>query len=1248
MSDQNIDLNDLLNSEEFRRRSEEINKVLDDSEAVVKQAFGSMSSTSKQEMQKIRGDLDAFGKYILKMEQGVASLEQQSTKVSGVRQQRVGGELEAARQALAANQAVYAELSMKAEAAAEANLRLCVRLEELRDEMKKLESAGQGNSDAFQDVKKEAASTAGALKGMEDRLKGMSQQTGICRGIIEGLDGVAGVAGVAQGALALFGKENEDLIRIISSLQAVQQMAVGVEVVAAAAHRNSAFQIKIVTGAKKAWAAATTFLNTQLGISVGLSKALMAGGVGLLIAGVGVLVGKLMSMGEESKTAGENVRDTMDTAAASYGKTKVELDKYIAILHDETAALSEKMKVQEYLQNNVPGYFATLDKEGKLVRENTTALEKYNETLMQRAMLSAMEDEEKVAMADLGKAARMKKQAEDHLNSFDNPILKVDNSQENGMPRNVISEKTLAEVSYAVANTNYLKAKEAVDKLREEKNSIVDELRKIESGFSGEATTIGVEIRRLETEKKRLEEEYRSVRADQSDADIQKEQVRINQEKELIEKRLEFLKLSKGAGSGKSDDKKKQEQLDRALNEAILANEMKLEQERLAVMQDGRAKRLRESELEHQQRQAAIEQDRAALSKSYSEAGQGDLADEDKVVFSKRMGENDDSKIERDREIERSYDNEVASRAKALTDVLVTEESRRTAAIRERYEKEREWANRNISDPAEKSDYLGKVDQAEKHDNTFELLEKYKTYVQKRREIDDKYSAGIRSMKNAGADEESVAMAEKEKQDTLAQLDSAMASKDQQFQSMLDKLTRMSMRKLRAALSEAETALKGIESNGGTDSTQAGVEREKIKAVKKQMDTLDKKQDVSNADKWKGTLDVMQRAKTTVDGMIGSFKGLDETTKEALTAASNVAGGVISMIGGIQTLAITGANAVKGVERASVILTIISAAVQVTMILFNLFNKDKKSEKKIQALQKEVDNLARSYDKLGKAMETTYSNKVYGQMDEQQENLTKQQELLRQQIEEENGKKKSDQGKIDEWKNKIEDIDQQKADIERKRIEMLAGTDVKSAISTFSDALVQAYEEGGEKGSKILADTTRKMMANAVKEALEKKFLGDAMKDAVDFLGKSMDDGVLSAGEQSSFEAQMKAAGDNFTRAMKAYDELFKGKIVPEEDPNSARGQIQGQLTEQTGSEFLGLTRVQLDVSRQNKDINAEILAVSKTDTLCFADQLRQQVMIQENTLRTANNTDGLREELATIKTTLQNIDKKGGGLYGK
>lgn len=260
---------------------------------------------------------------------------------------------------------------------------------------------------------------------------------------------------------------------------------------------------------------------------------------------------------------------------------------------------------------------------------------------------------------------------------------------------------------------------------------------------------------------------------------------------------------------------------------------------------------------------------------------------------------------------------------------------------------------------------------------------------------------------------------------------------------------------------------------------------------------------------------------------------------------------------------------------------------------------DAKYERRIQNLQKEIDALEQSYSRLERAYNNTYwvfndsqreayekniklikdqikaleqeaivakknwdfreyarlnkeikelnsqlkkaeeSGDMYSIYEAQKANLRQQQEDIRQQIRAEQDKKKTDNGKIQQWNEQIESITQQIEDLDKAMMETLAGTDVKTAIDEFADALVDAYCKG-EDAAEALGQKTKDMLKKAVVEALKREFLAKGINDAVLYLGESMKDGKLSSTEKSKFESMVNAAGDLFNDALEGIGDWIK------------------------------------------------------------------------------------------------------------
>lgn len=246
-----------------------------------------------------------------------------------------------------------------------------------------------------------------------------------------------------------------------------------------------------------------------------------------------------------------------------------------------------------------------------------------------------------------------------------------------------------------------------------------------------------------------------------------------------------------------------------------------------------------------------------------------------------------------------------------------------------------------------------------------EMLKQYQTYAEKRKEIEEKFQQDIDEMravnekdKKAGRQttfsEENIAQAESDKQDALDALDQEIATREATFNVWVEQISSMGLRQLKEALQTARDTLK--KEGGKLDDKEKATLRAQIKTLEKKVEVAEAKDaSTSSAEKskkkWDNTLKTMNEVQEAVDHICNSFDGLDEITKTALTAATNIAGGTIAMIMGIERLAVMATEKVKAVEKASVILSIVGAAVS---IMTTLFGSSSKAEKEHQEALKEV------------------------------------------------------------------------------------------------------------------------------------------------------------------------------------------------------------------------------------------------------------------------------------------------------
>lgn len=260
-----------------------------------------------------------------------------------------------------------------------------------------------------------------------------------------------------------------------------------------------------------------------------------------------------------------------------------------------------------------------------------------------------------------------------------------------------------------------------------------------------------------------------------------------------------------------------------------------------------------------------------------------------------------------------------------------------------------------------------------------EMLKQYQTYADKRKAIEEKFQKDIDNMKSendkaakegrsAPFSNETIGQANRDKQDALDELDKEIASREATFNVWADKIASMGIKQLKSALQTARETLEKDDSQ--LSEKEKAILRTQIKTLEKKLEVAEAKDaSLTSAEKskkkWDNTLKVMNEVQDTVDNITSSFDGLDDITKTALTSATNIAGGIVAMITGIQALSVAGAEAIKGVERASVILAVVGAAIQVITALFSLTSKaEKEHQEALKEIAENKLNMQREYNLL--------------------------------------------------------------------------------------------------------------------------------------------------------------------------------------------------------------------------------------------------------------------------------------------
>lgn len=357
------------------------------------------------------------------------------------------------------------EQRLKAEAAAaeesaEKHISLRQRLREIKMELVEMEASGQRGTAAYQALQEEAGRLTDAWSDAQAQAAILANDQRGLQGIISGLQGVSGAAAIAQGAMGLFGAENEKLQQAMLKVQSIMAIVMGLQQVQQTLNKDSAFSLVTLNSLKKIWnkllgesavtqaeetaavetntaatagnAAATTAdtaaqtannTSTVAGTAAqvgnkaatqgataatvaqtvatkaasvamkGLKAAIISTGIGALIVLVGELVGWLMKLFDSTSKADKEFEENLEIMSKgneAYAKASIEIENYKTRLENFNGSKKQEKELVKELNSKYGealGYYDSLDQWKKVLIEKGEA---YCQTLLAEAEAQAI------------------------------------------------------------------------------------------------------------------------------------------------------------------------------------------------------------------------------------------------------------------------------------------------------------------------------------------------------------------------------------------------------------------------------------------------------------------------------------------------------------------------------------------------------------------------------------------------------------------------------------------------------------------------------------------------------------------------------------------------------------------------------------------------------------------------------------------------------------------------------------------
>lgn len=1091
------------------------------------------------------------------------------------------------------------EATRQVEENASAHQSLRSRIRELKEEMALLIDQGiDEQSDAYKALTNELGRLQDIQGDIAQQGKILANDESKFQGLIQGLSGLAGGFSAATGAISLFAGENENLQKIMTKVQSVMAIAMGMQSVAQTLNKDSAFQLVTLNGLKEWWA----------GIVAKATVAETAETTAML-ANTAAQQAQATATAQDTIAKGANTVATgAQTAAATAGTVA---NFTLAGAFRAVGLAIKSIPVFGWVLAGISALIALVAHFSNKAREAKKAQEEFTKAMVEGAYKPIGKIEELSAKyTALGNNIKEKEQfINDNKKAFDELGVSVTSVRdaENLLIKNKDAFIT-AQIAKAKALVYSQQAAEKIKKqmeLQAEYDAMPNYVTKTYFHDGGNYTQMSVENVAKEEKKKEIEalnkeikdgynnviqEEAKAIKTMQNSgikstkeyaqgtvgaikkAISEKQEAlndlvpnsaewnKVNKDIEALQKKLE--KPGKKTTS-KSDDVKlleaRKAEYERFNEELVTQlNNAKTTLDALSIIADKR-KELANSgmEVDNDKKMALNEAEKDVLQKQKEET--------DKLL------EDYASYLDKKIKLDLQYSNDLAllekARANATTD-----------------------AERNSIDAAidnRKNQY--KKDSELSGDSEYDqMLQTYRTFEQKKEDIIEEFNEKRKKAQEHG-NTEMLAQLDKVQNEALSKLAIDEMKNSPDWEKMFGNLDEIGTRELEHLLAtiEGKTAILGIE----LSPEDFKVIQDKVNELKNEIKERNPFKALSNGfkdlkkatnDQGKmaalaGMFDSASKAGNQLKGVISDVTG----TLEALgVEGTEEIGHAIQALDGLASGA---QDAIMGYMSGNPVQMVGGAVKAVgSIVSYFVGANDRRAEKAIKKHQENVKNLTSAYKELEWQISKALSGNVYKHQQASIENMKQQQRELQGMIRAEYSKKKTDHEKIREWREQIKELNRSIEDTIDGMKKSLLDTDVKAIASQLGDAIIGAFENGKDAAT-AWGDTVKNIVNNLVKNMLIQKVLQEPIDKVISkYTSKWVDkNGVFKGfdvviGDIDSLSSELGGLYPSLERSINALKE--KLNISTLENDSSLTGAVKG-VTEETASIVAG----QLNAMRINQ-----------------------------------------------------------------
>lgn len=258
-------------------------------------------------------------------------------------------------------------------------------------------------------------------------------------------------------------------------------------------------------------------------------------------------------------------------------------------------------------------------------------------------------------------------------------------------------------------------------------------------------------------------------------------------------------------------------------------------------------------------------------------------------------------------------------------------------------------------------------------------LQQFESYAQERQRIAKEYAdkeADLRKPDGSlreGVSQDNIDELKRQSDEALAKIDEAWAEREETYQQWMTDIASMSVAQLEQELRRVQLLLAKaqIEGKEDTDVAVLRTQLEQLREIQNDTDATGK----SFAD-WSRATETLRNTKDELESIAESVRPLSDSLADTIQGVAGLATPVIGIIGsigkfaemtskGISASATATQKAISIAEKGTVILTIISTAIQLAIKVAELFNSDKRHDKNIENLSRQIADLQWRLDHWG-------------------------------------------------------------------------------------------------------------------------------------------------------------------------------------------------------------------------------------------------------------------------------------------